>query len=561
MSHKSNLNRREFFVGTTVASAITGRTWAAAGGVSIVMEPSDSTASAKPAVWAAKELEDALAGKQIAVHRVGRIADAPAGDLCIVAGSRNSEATRDALSSASATLPSAAEGLALSQSNVAGRQVLVAAGADTRGLVYALLELADRVHYANEPLSALQVSKPIIEQPHNRIRSMNRSFVSDIEDSSWYYDRSFWKRYLSMLAAERFNRVNLTLGLGYNFPRDVHDAYFYFAYPFLVSIPGYDVHVPGVPAAERERNLEMLRFISDEAVARGLDFQLGLWTHAYRWVDSPHANYVIEGLTPEKHAPYCRDALHAVLQACPAITGLTFRIHGESGVPEGNYDFWKTVFDGAVRSGRKLEIDMHAKGMTQQMIDVALATGLPVVVSPKFWAEHMGLSYNQASIRELEMPDPDRKVEGPMTLSTGSRSFLRYGYGDLLKEDRRYGIWYRIWPGTQRHLLWGDPLLAAGYGRASNFCGSDGVDICEPLSFKGRMGSGIPGGRNAYEDASLRSKPDDWQKFAYTYRIWGRLLYNPETEPYAWRRMLHDKFGSAAPPWKERWHTRAVCFR
>ena len=47
---------------------------------------------------------------------------------------------------------------------------------------------------------------------------------------------------------------------------------------------------------------------------------------------------------------------------------------------------------------------MHAKGMDQQMIDVALATGMPVNVSPKYWAEHMGLPYHQAAIRELEMP-------------------------------------------------------------------------------------------------------------------------------------------------------------
>ena len=69
--------------------------------------------------------------------------------------------------------------------------------------------------------------------------------------------------------------------------------------------------------------------------------------HGYQWTNSPHAHYTIEGLTPENHAAYCRDALAAVLRACPAISrGVTFAIHGESGVAEGSYDFWKTVFDG-----------------------------------------------------------------------------------------------------------------------------------------------------------------------------------------------------------------------
>jgi len=45
----------------------------------------------------------------------------------------------------------------------------------------------------------------------------------------------------------------------------------------------------------------------------------------------------------------------------------------------------------------------------------------------------------------------------------------------LYCEDRKYAVLHRIWPGTQRLLLWGDPLMAAAYGRASNFAGSDGV--------------------------------------------------------------------------------------
>ena len=96
-----------------------------------------------------------------------------------------------------------------------------------------------------------------------------------------------------------------------------------------------------------------------------------------------------------------------LLKACPAISGVTFRIHGESGVEEGSYEFWKTVFDGVATCGRKVEIDMHAKGMDQTMIDVALATGLPVKISPKYWAEHMGMPYHQADIRELERPSRD----------------------------------------------------------------------------------------------------------------------------------------------------------
>jgi hypothetical protein len=168
-----------------------------------------------------------------------------------------------------------------------------------------------------------------------------------------------------------------------------------------------------------------------------------------------------------------------------------------------------------------------------------------VKISPKFWAEHFGMPYHQAEIREQERPRADNNATGLMKLSSGSRSFLRYGYGDLLREDRQWGVLHRIWPGTQRLLLWGDPVTAAAYSRAFSFCGSDGVEIMEPLSFKGRRGSGLAGGRCAYADSSLAPRWD-WQKYTYTYRVWGRLLYDPNTDPDVWRRAARDAYGPAA---------------
>ncbi|HEX3878776.1 MAG TPA: hypothetical protein VHW24_17430 [Bryobacteraceae bacterium] len=370
-----------------------------------------------------------------------------------------------------------------------------------------------------------------------KVRGMMRLFVSDVEDKPWFNDRDMWPAYFSMLAENHFNRFQLALGIGYDFLREVTDAYFVFAYPFLMDVPGYQVRAVGLDAAERDRNLETLAYISKEAAAHGLNFQLGLWMHGYEWANSPHANYTIAGLNAENHGPYCRDALSALLRACPSISGVTFRIHGESGVTEGSYDFWKTVFDGAVRCGRKVNIDMHAKGIDQRMIDVALATRLPVTVSPKFVAEHMGMPYHQAAIRETEMPKGART--GLMALSTGTRSFTRYSFADLMREDRKYGVLHRVWPGTQRLLMWGDPVTAAGYARTFEVCGSLGAEFMEPLSFKGRRGSGLPGGRCAYADPLLNPHWD-WQKYHRTYHVLGAALYNREArvEPKGLDRAL-----------------------
>lgn len=76
--------------------------------------------------------------------------------------------------------------------------------------------------------------------------------------------------------------------------------------------------------------------------------------------------------------------------------------------------------------------------------------------------------------------------------------------------------------------------MADDDAQAGSFCGSLGIDLFEPLSFKGRHGSGLPGGRCAYEGTSLKPR-HDWEKFEYSYRIWGRNLYNPKTDPEGWQ--------------------------
>jgi hypothetical protein len=430
---------------------------------------------------------------------------------------------------------------------------LLATGSDVRGITYAVLELADRIRLSDLPMLELQLSEPLIETTPNKVRSVARAFLSEVEDKPWFYDRAFWTAYLDTLAAARFNRFAFTLGIGYDFPRGVTGDYLHFPYPYLVEVPGYEgVHVePALQPGERQRNLETLQFIAAETARRGMDFQLGIWTHAYQWTDSPHSDHHIAGLTPATHATYCRDALALILKACPQITGLTMRIHGESGIPEGSYPFWETLFSAipAARTSdgkpRTIEIDMHAKGLNQEMIDIAHKTGMPVKAGAKFWAEHLGLGYQQADIRATEYPRTG--VTGTFAVSSGLRQFTRYGYGDFYQHGSDVDLLYRVWPGTQKHLLWGDPALAAGYGRAANFCGAAGMEICEPLFFKGREGSGHLGGRNAYADATLGDPSLDTAKFAVTYLLWGRYLYNPDTAPEVHHRSLKQAFGPAGP--------------
>jgi hypothetical protein len=510
--------------------------------VRIIRNSQDVVAGSTPVGWAIQQLIAALSAQGVSATESGGAGVTRA----VVIGGPGSMAA----GGTGVNLPAAAESLALASGEHEGLAATFACGSDVRGLVYAVLELADRVRYGDDPLFALAIDHPVSDRPANPIRGVSRLFVSEVEDKPWFYDRGFWDRYLTLLVSQRFNRVHLALGIGHDFLVNVTDAYFLFPYPFFVDVPGYDVKTVGLPDEERERNLETLRYISDAAAERGLHFQLGIWTHGYEWTDSPNAESTTSGLTAQNHAEYSRDALRMLLEACPSIAGVTLRIHGESGITEGNNDFWKVVYQGAVQTGRNIELDLHPKGVDAPMIETAVATGLPVNISPKFVAEHMGLPAHQMDIRPSEQ-NADPSDHNPfaaklMNRSAGELRYTRYSYGDFMAEDRQYGVVFRIWPGTQRLLLWGNPDLAAGFGRYGSFAGALGMEIMEPLSFKGRRGSGLPGGRDSYADDSLRPLGGEFEKYVYTYRLFGRLLYNPDSDPETWQRYLRHEFGAAA---------------
>jgi hypothetical protein len=556
------MKRREFLklAGAASAASVTSAVRAAAGrSIVIVIDTGDAVAGSPPVRWAAEELRSSIAAKG-ALCRIVESLDQVRGtglyvfvNAIAVTPGKNAQKTN--------AKPTGQEHFQIVPGRMGATPVVLVLGSDVRGYVYALLELAERVRFGADPMQALHIPQTVDEKPANDIRTVSKYFCSELEDKPWLYDREFWPGYLDLLAASRFNRFCLAFGLEYDFPRGVTSDYLHFPYPYLVELPDYNVQVMQLAAPdgrvlpapvalssdERKKNFDALRFIASQTAMRGLHFQLGIWTHAYKWTDSPHAYHRIDGLTPETHAAYCRDALATILKECPEIEGLTMRVHGESGIPEGSYDFWETLFEAISGCGRTVEIDMHAKGVDQKMIDIAVKTGMPVKLGAKYSAEHQSLGYQQADIRALEIPKRGHVGEGPFSLSSGERSFTRYGYADFLKAGAPVKVVFRLWPGTQRHLLSADAEMAAAYGRSAHFCGAVGLDLMEPLTFKGREGSGQPGGRCAYADATLNPK-NDWEKFEIYYRVWGRRLFDSDANAEAWRRSLRASFGAAALP-------------
>ena len=163
-----------------------------------------------PVKWAAQELHDALTARGVSVSSSQQATFAIAADILKTAG----PVERLEI------LPAAAR---------------LAVNGDDRGLIYALLDLADHVRLSPDPIVALRGRKQESGKPANSVRSVTRLFVSEVEDKPWFYDRDMWPAYFTMLATNRFNRFSLAFGIGYDFLREVTDAYFLFPYPFLLS--------------------------------------------------------------------------------------------------------------------------------------------------------------------------------------------------------------------------------------------------------------------------------------------------------------------------------------
>jgi len=110
-----------------------------------VADPRDPIAGAQPVRWALQELEESLKACGVTVNKRQALAEAKSGELCILASGLASKSAAQILKQSGATVSSTSESLGLIPGKLDGKRVLLACGYDVRGLVYAVLELGDRV--------------------------------------------------------------------------------------------------------------------------------------------------------------------------------------------------------------------------------------------------------------------------------------------------------------------------------------------------------------------------------------------------------------------------------
>jgi hypothetical protein len=425
----------------------------------------------------------------------------------------------------------------------AGRGALLISGGDTLGLMYALYEMADRVRCGG--LEELGRDIHVEERPDLALRGVDR-FIMNRFDEEWFYSRDFWDSFLQKLARNRFNRFTLITGFD--------TSYMTPPYPFFVEVPGFEtLRVRGLSAEKRERNLETLRKIAALCVANGLVFSFGTWQQK-PWTNNQQN--LVENMPAgdAEFTAFCAEGVRALLESCPGIGALQFRVNMEAGItaPAGgktntHESFWNALIDAAAASGRPLKLDLRAKGVTDGMIAHALASGLDVSIPTKYWCEHAALPYHISKLRGEESRDLQNM-----------NSSRRYSYSNLLKKPRWYDVIFRLWNyGSTNVFLWADTDYVRRFSESLRLAGSYGFEINTPLSLKGGMEARAESPWALHRDPSvINYRWEDERYWAY-YLAFGRWGYSGGADPEVIRREFVLRFGGAGPALLDAYETAA----
>jgi len=485
--------------------------------------PSDLTIVADgplgpPSSFGLDKIGRVLQERGVTPSRKGSIGEAASSQVLLVGTTPNSPAIRSLIDQGKLRLPNKKESLAVKRLKEQGKDLLVVAGADERGLMYALLEIARQIDLLPKDSAVFGAIKEASESPSSPVRSMAVFLHNADDEKDWYYSKEYWQEYLGMLAEDRWNTFNLVFSH--------QTSYLAPMYPFHVTVDKYpEVKAKGLTDAGRQKNLEMLQYISSLARDRGLDFTLSVWQQIAWEKESPGRGQesMVTGYNRQNMTDYTYLALTKLLKACPGITGIQLRLNYESGI---NFDeqtafFRDGVFRAAKEAGRPILIEIRDIGLLRETLDAALATGLPVRVSHKYWAEHMVFPYHPASF------------------------VWTYSYGDWLKYPRQADQIYQVWSlGSHRLLTWGDPEYVQRFAPTTTLGEAVGFEICAPLPQKG-FGN-APGAWRIFRDKEREYYRWEFERYWSTYLLFGRLTYNPGEGEAVWTGELGRRFGSEA---------------
>ncbi len=493
------------------------------------------------------KLEQAIRAKGISYRERTRLGNARNGPIVVAGLGGGSGAAATLIRDLGITAPAKPESLLIRHAEWRGNNVLLVSGADDRGLMYALLGVADRIGWAEDPAKPLSEVRDVEESPDAAERGLSMYTMHKARFEGFFYNEAYWASYLDMLAKNRFNTFSLLFGYessGYLAP----------AFPYFLDTEGFpEIKAAGVTPKQQQRNVQALNRLIEMAHDRGLNFTLGLWDHIYRgdhytdgvWDYLPvepvnGKKLPVSGVTKENLSAYSVAALVKFLRLIPNIDTIQFRMHGESGLTRVEMkQYWQDIYAVMKEYAPTVRFDARAKGYPDDLIEDALETGLNFRVATKYWAEQMGMPFHPTHIQRRNQLD------------------RRHGYADLLRYPQKYKMLWRLWTsGTLRILPWGDPDYVRRFVASTHLYDGEGFEVTEPLATK--MAS-RPHNEKPFHllAPAYQYYEHEFERYWHFYQLFGRLGYNPDTSAEIWEKEFERRFGKQAAPFVQQGLQRA----
>ena len=499
--------------------------------VSIVV---DKTQGA-PYVHGLIKLKDALMAKHISLEQVSSINKAR-GKLLIVTGLTSGYGASAQLLK-NHKVAAVSQALTIHKTLFKNKPVWVIGGYDDSGVMYGLLDVANRIGWSTDRSVPMRYLKEITEKPDVKERGLSMYTMNRRYWESRFYDEDYWIKYLDMMAQDRFNMLEIMFGYengGFLAP----------CYPYFFNVDGFsDVKMADITPEQQQRNLAAMNHLIQMAHDRGIGVRLGIWDHIYKGGVQAGGNpdfayregepqpWQVGGLDVNNLRAYTKAAFDKFVKVIPHLDGILFKDNNEGGLKDSELlefglNFLRTVKE----SAPNLRVDIHAKGLTDTLIHAAINMGIKFRIAPKFWMEQMGLPYSPTHINREDQKN------------------RRHGYADMLSYPQHYTMLWKLWNGgTNRVFLWGDPEYVRRFAESTHLYNGDAYEVYEPLATK-------------MEAQAHDTKPFDlltrthqyyhyeFERYWNFYQMFGLIGYNPHTPTDVWEKEFENRFGKQAAP-------------
>ena len=422
-----------------------------------------------------------------------------------------------------------------------GKNKLIVLGGDKRGLIYGVLAVAEQLRNGTKIESiASQQDKPLL--PFRAIKhnlpwdSYRSSSALDLHYNT-ARDLDYWESFLDMMAENRFNA--LTLWNLHPFPYMIKAKNFPEATPFSDDeLEEWHKLYQGIFAMAKERGIDTYLVNWNILVSRQFAEAHGITGDNYYPYYKGQADYQGNAHTSEVVKRYTRESVTQVLEEYPDLTGLGFSFGEQMGAmtPEERQRWMEgTIIAGMREAGRPSKMIFRApfsaglgqggstNKATEQMTREAIESLGDEFAGP-IWME---IKFNWSHAHST--PELVKVHGGELKDTYFSPTPQNYKVAWMVRNEDFFALRWGSSGFVREHLrLNAHHDYVGGY-----FIGSE---------------SYIP----AKDYFTAIDEAVEWT-YAFErqwlfYKLWGRLLYNPETPDSVFEDEFSSRYGEAARP-------------